>query len=110
MVEISRQAGSWPPGVPTFVLGNQVMVGFDDAEHMGGELVAWLGEPAKARETVESSIFGTLRASELGLPVFTLAIGLLDGALLLGVHEAESPAVAVALARRLSGVEEGGKP
>jgi glutaredoxin len=79
LVEISRQAGSWPPGVPTFVLGNQVMVGFDDAEHMGGELVAWLGEPAKARETVESSIFGTLRASELGLPVFTLAIGLLDG-------------------------------
>ncbi|OYD55647.1 NrdH-redoxin [Thauera propionica] len=79
LIEISRAAGSWPPGVPTFVFRDQVLVGFDDGEHRGKELVALLGEPPKSRNTVESSLFGTLSASEMGLPLFTLALGLLDG-------------------------------
>lgn len=79
LIEISRAAGSWPPGVPTFVFRDQVLVGFDDGEHRGKELVALLGEPPKSRNTVESSLFGTLSASEMGLPLFTLTLGLLDG-------------------------------
>ncbi len=79
LIELSRQAGSWPPGVPTFVFADQLLVGFDDGEHIGRQLIAMLGEPAKPRDTLESSLFGTLSASELGLPVFTLALGLLDG-------------------------------
>jgi len=79
LIEISRSAGSWPPGVPTFVFGEQVLVGFDDGAHRGKELVALLGEPPKSRDRVESSLFGTLSASEMGLPLFTLALGLLDG-------------------------------
>lgn len=81
LVELSRQAGTWPPGVPTFVFGSRVLVGFDDAEHVGAELLRMLDEAAQQAPpgTVESGLFGTLKASELGLPLFTLALGLLDG-------------------------------
>lgn len=81
LIEISRAAGAWPPGVPTFVFGVRVLVGFDDAEHVGADLVRLLDEaaPRAPPDTVESGLFGTLEASELGLPLFTLALGLLDG-------------------------------
>ena len=81
LIELSLQAGAWPPGVPTFVHGSRVLVGFDDAEHVGAELVRLLdaSAPQAPPDTVESSLFGTLQASEIGLPLFTLALGLLDG-------------------------------
>ncbi|HNC68129.1 MAG TPA: NrdH-redoxin, partial [Thauera aminoaromatica] len=80
LVAISEAVGAWPPGVPTFVYGGRVLVGFDDAEHVGAELLRLLDEaPPPPRDRVESGLFGTLSASELGLPLFTLALGLLDG-------------------------------
>ncbi len=81
LVAISEAVGAWPPGVPTFVFGARVLVGFDDAEHVGADLVRLLDEaaPRAPPDTVESSLFGTLKASEIGLPLFTLALGLLDG-------------------------------
>ena len=81
LVAISEAVGAWPPGVPTFVYGGRVLVGFDDAEHVGAELVRLLDEaaPHAPPDAVESSLFGTLKASEIGLPLFTLALGLLDG-------------------------------
>ena len=81
LVAISKAVGAWPPGVPTFVYGARVLVGFDDAEHVGAELVRLLDEaaPHAPPDAVESSLFGTLKASEIGLPLFTLALGLLDG-------------------------------
>jgi hypothetical protein len=75
----SREAGVWPPGVPTFIVNGQVMVGFDDAEHAGRELVALIDGGLAPKGQVESALFGTLSASQLGLPLFTLALGLLDG-------------------------------
>ena len=81
LVAISKAVGAWPPGVPTFVYDARVLVGFDDAEHVGAELVRLLDEaaPPAPPDAVESSLFGTLKASEIGLPLFTLALGLLDG-------------------------------
>ena len=81
LVAISKAVGAWPPGVPTFVYDARVLVGFDDAEHVGAELVRLLDEvaPHAPPDAVESSLFGTLEASEIGLPLFTLALGLLDG-------------------------------
>ena len=81
LVAISAAVGAWPPGVPTFVFGGRVLVGFDDGEHVGAELLRLLDEaaPRAPPDTVESSLFGTLKASEIGLPLFTLALGLLDG-------------------------------
>lgn len=75
----SQAAGVWPPGVPTFFIGGRVLVGFESAERTGPELAALLvGEPKPATQ-VESALFGTLSVARLGLPLFTLALGLLDG-------------------------------
>jgi glutaredoxin len=79
LTRISRSAGIWPPGVPTFVFGNRVMVGFENAERTGPQLAALVDQRSEPSSSVETAIFGTLSASRLGLPLFTLAIGLLDG-------------------------------
>ncbi|HEY8330322.1 MAG TPA: glutaredoxin family protein [Pseudomonas sp.] len=79
LLRISRQAGLWPPGVPTFVVDGQVLVGFDDAEHRGAQLLALLADGQPAAASVQSGLFGTLSVERLGLPLFTLALGLLDG-------------------------------
>jgi thiol-disulfide isomerase/thioredoxin len=75
----SRRAGIWPPGVPTFVYGERVLVGFESAERTGPALASLVEGRAAAAGTVESGVFGTLSVSRLGLPLFTLALGLLDG-------------------------------
>lgn len=79
LLRISRQVGLWPPGVPTFVVDGQVLVGFDDAEHRGAQLLALLADGQPAVTSVQSGLFGTLSVERLGLPLFTLALGLLDG-------------------------------
>ncbi len=79
LLRISRQAGYWPPGVPTFVVGDRVLVGFDDAVHSGAQLLALLADGQPALTSVQSGLFGTLSVERLGLPTFTLALGLLDG-------------------------------
>ena len=80
LARLFRQANMWPPGVPTFVFRGQALVGFEDAERTGPVLLAMIDEaaPPSARE-VQTGLFGTLSASRLGLPLFTLAVGLLDG-------------------------------
>lgn len=76
----SRLAGHWPPGVPTFVYGGRVLVGFGDAADSGPALAALVdGEGPAAARPVDAGWLGTLDVAELGLPLFTLAIGLLDG-------------------------------
>ncbi len=79
LIRLSRAAGVWPPGVPTFEIDGQVRVGFDDAAHAGRELLGLLDAGAAGPAQVESRWFGTLSAQRLGLPLFTLALGLLDG-------------------------------
>ena len=99
---LSREAGVWPPGVPTFVVDGRVLVGFDDAEHAGRALQALVDGPQRGmaspdtaspagstgpdrlRDGASGSLGdgvgdGLLSASRLGLPLFTLALGLLDG-------------------------------
>jgi hypothetical protein len=76
----TQRAGVWPPGVPTFVWRDQVLTGFDDANHAGKELLALLDSAATAPDdALESSLFGRLSAASMGLPLFTLVLGLLDG-------------------------------
>lgn len=79
LVRLSESKGLWPPGVPTFVSNGKVIVGFDDAAHSGPDLLALIGPGTAPVGHVETALFGTLSASRLGLPVFTLALGLLDG-------------------------------
>lgn len=80
LARIFRDAGMWPPGVPTFVMGREAIVGFDDAGRTGPALLALIDAAAPPRtDTVETGLFGTLSASRLGLPLFTVALGLVDG-------------------------------
>lgn len=75
----SQAAGLWPPGVPTFRFNDRLIVGFDNPERTGAALIALVDGAEITLNRVESSIFGTLDVDDLGLPLFTLAIGLLDG-------------------------------
>ncbi|MBI3154520.1 MAG: glutaredoxin family protein [Burkholderiales bacterium] len=108
--QVFADAGQWPPGVPTFVLGPALWIGFDDAQHSGRSIEAMLDaagirEPGRDKDAaagpagaasahagtsasadasrapgeIRTRWFGTLSAATLGLPLFTLAIGLLDG-------------------------------
>jgi glutaredoxin len=82
MVRYAEQAGIWPPGVPMFVYDGKVLLGFDSARRSGPALAALIGEAEQvpvARDLIETGVLGDLRVSELGLPLFTLAIGLIDG-------------------------------
>ncbi|SDZ00283.1 Glutaredoxin [Nitrosomonas sp. Nm58] len=83
LVQHSQRAGVWPPGVPSFLFRDQLLVGFDNADHMGSVLASLVDQAVEHKETkpdhIETTLFGTLSVSNLGLPLFTLAIGLLDG-------------------------------
>jgi hypothetical protein len=79
LVRHFQHAGIWPPGVPAFVYNQQMLVGFDSAETTGAELAAMVDQQIAPQENVESKLFGTIDVAKLGLPLFTLALGLLDG-------------------------------
>ena len=79
LLRISRQAGAWPPAVPTFVVDGEVLVGFDDARRSGPALAALLDRQRAPPDPLHSRLFGTLSLERLGLPLFTLTLGLLDG-------------------------------
>lgn len=79
LIKLSQQAGIWPPGVPTFLMHGKLLVGFEDAEHSGPKLIAFIDQAITASHQVEAGWLGTLSVERLGLPLFTLALGLLDG-------------------------------
>ena len=79
LMALSRAAGVWPPGVPTFAVEGRVLVGFGEARESGPAVLALIDQGSVAPGKVETRLFGTLSASQMGLPLFTLAMGLLDG-------------------------------
>ncbi len=72
-------------GVPTFLIGTDLIIGFLSVDTTGAEIRARLDRntqsaaPHPAVESIKTTWFGELRVSDLGLPLFTIAIGLLDG-------------------------------
>ena len=79
LVSLSIAAGVWPPGVPTFAIDGRVLVGFGDAADSGAAVLALVDARGASEDSVRTRWFGTLSAAQLGLPLFTLALGLLDG-------------------------------
>lgn len=81
LVRLSESSGHWPPGVPTFAYQGRVLVGFSDAAQSGQELMALLSPPAATPPDTEVALgpWGKVKVSDWGLPLFTLAVGLLDG-------------------------------
>lgn len=88
--ELSEQAGVATPGVPTFVIAGEVLVGFDPgstpprlralldqaAVLEGGEAIR---TPTPPPTSLELPVFGRIDVGRLGMPLFTLAVGLVDG-------------------------------
>lgn len=88
LIALSKKAGIWPPGVPTFMFAGRIHVGFKSAEQTGPELVSLIrGDVASKNGPltksppigIDSQVFGTISVDRFGLPLFTFAIGLLDG-------------------------------
>ena len=79
LINLSQLHGIWPPGVPTFVMHDKVLVGFNDAETSGPALLAFIDDAVTASQQVDGGWFGDISVERLGLPLFTLALGLLDG-------------------------------
>jgi glutaredoxin len=79
LLRTSEAAGVWPPGVPTFVYEGRVLVGFDDAAGTGPALVGLIEASADSTAEIDAGLRGALGPDRLGLPLFSLALGLLDG-------------------------------
>ena len=79
---LSEQHGVQRPGVPSFLVGEEFMVGWGGAEITGRALEALLAGavvPPAEPQRVRTRMLGEIDARALGLPLFTAAIGLLDG-------------------------------
>jgi glutaredoxin len=88
LITRSKEAGVWPPGVPTFIIADTIHVGFKSASETGPELVALLSREVPStintitqppQTIIDSQVLGNISVERVGLPVFTLVIGLLDG-------------------------------
>lgn len=72
-------------GVPTFLIGTDLIIGFRSDGTTGADIRAMLARnvPATASrplvDGIETSWFGRLHVKDFGLPLFTIIIGLLDG-------------------------------
>lgn len=93
---LCAEAGVHPPGVPAFRVRGPgapeglLLVGFRDGETTGRELEAHIAaaagrappatDPGAGNDRVRLPIVGEVSARELGLPLFTVAVGIVDGA------------------------------
>lgn len=74
-----ERAGLWPPGVPTFVYQGRMVVGFGDPAYSGPALEQLLNEPHPTPAASWPDWMVALHPERIGLPLFTLALGLVDG-------------------------------
>ena len=85
LAALARDRGITAVGVPTFLIGPELIVGFHSSDTTGAEIRAKLDRNAPGAilqpsvESIETRWFGRLRVHDLGLPLFTVLIGLLDG-------------------------------
>jgi glutaredoxin len=85
LATLAAERGIANIGVPTFLIGAELIVGFLSAETTGTEIHARLDQRAQGAvppavvESIQTKWFGELRIRDLGLPLFTIVIGLLDG-------------------------------
>jgi glutaredoxin len=85
LATLVAEQGMTSVGVPTFLIGTELIVGFRSADTTGAEIRTRLDQqagtatPQQAVEGIRTRWFGELRVRDLGLPLFTIVIGLLDG-------------------------------
>jgi glutaredoxin len=85
LATLVAERGLTSVGVPTFLIGTELIVGFLSTDTTGTEIRTTLDQqaggttPHQAVEGIQTRWFGELRVGDLGLPLFTIVIGLLDG-------------------------------
>lgn len=85
LATLAAERGIANIGVPTFLIGTELIIGFLSADTTGAEIRARLDQrvqvdaAAPVAESIKTTWFGELRVRDLGLPLFTIVIGLLDG-------------------------------
>lgn len=85
LFRLSEEHGVEHPGVPTFLICENFLLGFDTEQTTGAHIKHLLGlNPGAAADTavryeIDTKWFGTLSVDRLGLPIFTFVIGLIDG-------------------------------
>jgi len=85
LATLAAERGIANIGVPTFLIGTELIVGFLSADTTGAEIRVRLDQITQgiaappAVESIQTKWFGELHAENLGLPLFTIVIGLLDG-------------------------------
>ncbi len=69
------------PGVPTFVICERMLIGFDPVQTppMIEQLMQFGIPRASDSSSIDLPIFGKLIPADIGLPLFTVAVGLVDG-------------------------------
>lgn len=88
--ELAQRAGIRPVGVPAFYLRGHLIIGFVSAETTGKEIVSLLDRSAASSgidltdrlsplETLDVPFLGRINVRDLGLPLFTIILGLVDG-------------------------------
>lgn len=81
----AKDRGITTLGVPAFLIGTELILGFQSPDTTGARIRAMLdrkasgSEPGSSVESIETGWFGPLRVHDLGLPLFTVVIGVLDG-------------------------------
>jgi hypothetical protein len=93
---LAAERGEPVPGVPAMLISGQLLFGFDRPETTGVRIRAMLERQRPPDDagaamlctadtdhceegSVDAPLIGKLRASELGMPLFTVLVGLLDG-------------------------------
>ncbi|MCP9464492.1 MAG: NrdH-redoxin [Nitrospira sp.] len=85
LAALARDRGLSVIGVPTFLIGTDLIIGFRSNETTGADIRALLARNAPATaapsliDSIETPWFGRLHLKDFGLPLFTVIIGLLDG-------------------------------
>ena len=85
LATLVQEQGITGIGVPTFLIGTELVVGFRSADTTGAEIRSLLDRSVQAAasypvaESIETRWFGPLHVEDFGLPLFTIVIGLLDG-------------------------------
>jgi glutaredoxin len=77
---LAARHGVAPIGVPAFEICGNFLVGYDDDATTGRRIESLVaGAEVPRATTVELPLFGPVSLEALGLPLFTLALGLADG-------------------------------
>ncbi|MDJ0777726.1 MAG: NrdH-redoxin [Gammaproteobacteria bacterium] len=80
LLALSRQHGVARPGVPSFLVCGAFQAGFSELAGSDEWIENRLADPAgEADPERVTTPFGSLAVDDLGLPLFTIALGLVDG-------------------------------